>query len=77
MILHVRYGQIKEMKQEISFGKGKTIPPITVDTPQGTVYIEGTIDRVDYLQENHVKVIDYKSGKDSYDPKEATGGWRL
>lgn len=77
MILHVRHGQIEDMKQEISFGRGKAIPPITVDTPQGTVYIEGTIDRVDYLQENRVKVIDYKSGKDSYNPKEATGGWKL
>ena len=43
----------------------------------GTVYIEGKIDRIDNLGDDYVKVIDYKSGSDSYSEEEARAGWKL
>ncbi|MGI6736138.1 MAG: PD-(D/E)XK nuclease family protein [Anaerovoracaceae bacterium] len=41
------------------------------------ICLEGTIDRVDYLPGDRVKVIDYKSGRDTYRREEALAGWKL
>ena len=42
-----------------------------------TVLIEGKIDRFDLLPGEKVKIIDYKSGSDSFSELEATSGWKL
>lgn len=77
MIDHVRRGRIEAIEQEIGFGRNEKIPPLTVETESGTVFVEGTIDRVDYMPDDNVKVIDYKSGNDKYSEAEAVSGWKL
>ena len=41
------------------------------------MYIEGIIDRVDYLNDDRVKIIDYKTGNETFSIKEAEDGYRL
>ncbi|MFA5636225.1 MAG: PD-(D/E)XK nuclease family protein [Anaerovoracaceae bacterium] len=79
LIQHVKQGQINEIYFEEAFGigKNKLFPPIRVAAGDRELFIEGKIDRIDVLPDGYIKVIDYKSGKEKFDVKEALGGWRL
>jgi ATP-dependent helicase/nuclease subunit B len=77
MIGHVRKGEIVSMKFEEEFGSGKNIAPIQIIVGDEKVLIEGKIDRFDLLPGEKVKIIDYKSGTDSFSEAEATSGWKL
>ena len=80
MVLQVRKGRIAEMSFETEFKRGKQLPPVRVDTPLGTVWLEGKIDRLDVLagdEARYAKVIDYKSGQNRFDPKLAENGLML
>lgn len=80
MVLHVRKGSISEMYFETEFGRGKTFPAITVPTANGTVLLEGKIDRVDMLacgDEKYAKIIDYKSGTNNFSRPLAEKGLML
>ncbi|MGI6734051.1 MAG: PD-(D/E)XK nuclease family protein [Anaerovoracaceae bacterium] len=79
LVEHVRQGRISEIYFEEAFGSGseKRFPPIRVAVENQEILIEGKIDRIDVLPEGYVKVIDYKSGKEKFDIREALGGWRL
>ncbi|MCI9596967.1 MAG: hypothetical protein HFE75_06670 [Firmicutes bacterium] len=77
LIDHVRRGSIHTIAFEQAFGRGRSIRPITVATEQGQVMIEGKIDRVDILEDGRVKIIDYKTGQEKFDRKEAEKGFRL
>ncbi|HZK02120.1 MAG TPA: PD-(D/E)XK nuclease family protein [Anaerovoracaceae bacterium] len=74
---HVKQGQIDEIYFEEGFGRGRLFPPIEITAAGQKFLIEGIIDRVDVLPRNYIKVIDYKSGKERFNPKEALGGWKL
>jgi len=74
----VTAGKIDSMAFEKSFGRGKDIDPVEVPIANNkAIRIEGKIDRIDYLEGNTVKVIDYKSGTESIKPQDAEYGWRL
>ena len=81
MVDQVRAGRILGGRFEAGFGRGREIPPIEV--PLGEefggrkAYIEGIIDRVDYLPDDRVKIIDYKTGNEKFVIKEAQKGYRL
>ncbi len=78
MIEQVRSGEIESSAFEAPFGRGKKIEPITVELEDGKrAYIEGKIDRVDYLPGGRVKIIDYKTGNESFSISEAEAGYRL
>ncbi len=79
LVGHVRQGQINEIYFEEGFGRGegRLFPAISVRAGDHELLIEGKIDRIDVLPEDYVKVIDYKSGSEKFDPREALGGWRL
>jgi ATP-dependent helicase/nuclease subunit B len=77
MIRHVRKGNIVSMKFEEEFGREKAIAPIEINVNGDTVFIEGKIDRMDLLPREKVKIIDYKSGADTFSEAEATSGWKL
>lgn len=77
LIEQVRSGEILESRFEEPFGKKHEIPPITVDCGEQVVQIEGIIDRFDKLKDDRVKIIDYKTGREIFDIKEARGGYRL
>lgn len=78
VIEQVRAGEILRSSFEAPFGRGRRIPPIPVNLGEGrTAYIEGKIDRVDYLPGERVKIIDYKTGNENFSVAEAEAGYRL
>ena len=77
VIEQVRTGQIKDCRFEVGFGRGREIAPVEVKLDGQTAYIEGKIDRVDYLAGDRVKIIDYKTGNEKFDISEAEAGYRL
>ena len=78
LIEHAKAGNIKEMFHEISFGYGKDLSPLRIETPEkNEVFIEGKIDRVDILPGEFIKIVDYKSGARTFSMKEALSGWKL
>jgi len=77
VIEQVRAGQILDCRFEVPFGRGREISPVEVQLDGQTAYIEGKIDRVDYLKGDRVKIIDYKTGNESFDIDEAQAGYRL
>lgn len=78
LIEQVRAGEIKRCDFEVSFGRGRKIRPIAVEFDGGgRAYIEGKIDRVDYLPGDRVKIIDYKTGNENFNLSEVEEGYRL
>lgn len=78
LIEQVRAGEIKRCDFEVSFGRGRKIRPIAVEFDGGgKAYIEGKIDRVDYLPGDRVKIIDYKTGNENFNLSEVEEGYRL
>jgi ATP-dependent helicase/nuclease subunit B len=74
----VKAGLIDEMYFEERFGADGKFPPIVHAADDGlTIRIEGRIDRLDVLRGGGAKVIDYKSGAESFSADEARSGWRL
>lgn len=78
LIEQAKAGNIKNMMHEVGFGQDRDIPPIRINAGKGNeVFIEGKIDRVDFLKGDAVKIIDYKSGNRSFSMEEALTGWKL
>lgn len=84
LIQQVRQGQIRRMYLEAGFGRGRrnVFPAMEVKISETeSLRIEGKIDRVDVLPGkdgvSYVKIIDYKSGNEVFQPEEAKKGWRL
>lgn len=77
VIEQVRAGKIVSMNSEVSFGRRGKLPPIEMEIDGEKVYIEGIIDRVDYLSDDRVKIVDYKTGNESFSAEEAAQGYRL
>ena len=77
LVEQIRAGKIKESLYEVPFGKEQKIAPIEIECGDEKVYIEGKIDRLDVLDQDRVKIIDYKTGKENFDKEEARGGYRL
>lgn len=77
IVQQVRRGRIVAMSPETAFGRRGKLPPIEMDLGGQKIYIEGIIDRIDYLPGDRVKIIDYKTGSESFSIKEAEEGYRL
>ncbi len=62
---------------ELSFGDGGKIPAITVLGPEGELSVNGKVDRVDgWIRDEklYLRVVDYKTGKKSFDLAEVRMG---
>ncbi len=83
LVDQVRAGTIERALFEARFGRSRygSIPPIEVkvgpEEEPSKVYIEGIIDRVDYLPGDRVKIIDYKTGNIEFKAEEARKGYLL
>ena len=77
VVEQVRAGEIEGCDLEVGFRRGGKIQPVALDIGGETVYIEGKIDRVDWLPGDRVKIIDYKTGNENFSITEAKAGYRL
>lgn len=62
---------------ELSFGDKGTLPAVTVSEPDGELRVNGKVDRVDGWVRNgrlYLRVVDYKTGKKSFDLAEVRMG---
>lgn len=73
----VRDGGAESMKFEAGFGEGADIPPIEAAYEGRTLLVRGKIDRLDVLQEGYARIVDYKSGQDSFSLEDVMSGWQM
>ena len=55
---------------ELGFGKEEAMPAIAIPSDEMNAVLRGFVDRVDIWQENgrhYFRVVDYKTGKKSFD----------
>lgn len=65
------------LKSEMVFGQ-KGLAPIMLELEDGSfIYLQGRIDRIDVMDGNTIRVIDYKSGTKKFDPTMAYFGIQL
>jgi ATP-dependent helicase/nuclease subunit B len=76
-VSHVRKGRIKDMFFETNFGHKGEFLPLKVPSKVGDAFVEGQIDRVDMLEGDFSKVIDYKSGQSGLKMDEVYAGRKL
>jgi ATP-dependent helicase/nuclease subunit B len=78
---HIKRGEFEPLGHEIRFGLDQKIPPILIELEDGEkVYVEGRIDRVDYLKEGteeYMKIIDYKSGYKDFNLSDVYYGFQM
>ena len=66
----LRHSDFVPLAFELGFGDGKVLPSVTVSDPDGALRVGGKVDRVDgWVKDGvlYLRVIDYKSGKKSFD----------
>jgi len=70
VVQHVKKGEFNPRYYEVSFGRKGEFPPIEVELADGEkMYLEGRIDRVDFLageEADYIRIIDYKSGSQEF-----------
>lgn len=81
MTEHVKRSSFEPLANELVFGKGGDLPPITLSLPSGEeIQLRGRIDRVDSMDmegETYFRVVDYKSGSKSFSLSEVYYGLQL
>jgi len=67
----------RPMRSELIFGQGD-LAPITLELSDGsTIFLQGRIDRIDVMDGDRIRIIDYKSGTKKFDPTMAYWGMQL
>lgn len=64
-------------KFEEGFGRGRTFKPVELEVNGAKFYIEGQIDRVDFMNEDSARVVDYKTGNDKLDLDKLVKGYKM
>ena len=64
-------------KFEEGFGRGRSFKAIELEVNGSKFYVEGQIDRVDILDGDSARVIDYKTGRDALDLKKLVQGYKM
>lgn len=66
----LRASDFKPLAFELGFGKDKELPPVELELDGFTVSVSGFVDRVDGWEHDgklYLRVVDYKTGKKSFD----------
>ena len=66
----MRHSDFVPLEFELSFGDGGTLPAVVVSEPDAQLRIGGKVDRVDgWVKDDkfYLRVVDYKSGRKSFD----------
>ena len=76
----LRASRFQPISFELGFGAGKELPPVELTVDGVTVSISGFVDRVDgYVHHNrlYLRVVDYKTGRKSFDLTDVWNGMGL
>lgn len=76
-LLHSKF---KPISFELGFGRGKDLPPVELTVDGVTISVTGFVDRVDgWVQDGklHLRVVDYKTGRKTFDLTEVWNGLGL
>ncbi|MGM9607555.1 MAG: PD-(D/E)XK nuclease family protein [Oscillospiraceae bacterium] len=76
----LRVSQFRPIAFELGFGPGKDLPPVEVQKDGLTVSVTGFVDRVDGWEHNgklYLRVVDYKTGRKSFDFTDIQNGLSL
>jgi ATP-dependent helicase/nuclease subunit B len=76
----LRRSQFRPLAFELGFGPGKDLPPVEVQKDGLTVSVTGFVDRVDGWEHNgklYLRVVDYKTGRKSFDFTDIQNGLSL
>lgn len=76
-LLHSKF---KPISFELGFGRGKDLPPVEFTAGGVTVSVSGFVDRVDgWVKDGklHLRVVDYKTGRKTFDLTEVWNGLGL
>ena len=72
--------QFKPISFELGFGEGKDLPPVELTCGGVTISVTGFVDRVDGWVDGgklHLRVVDYKTGRKTFDLTEVWNGLGL
>ena len=70
-------GGFHPLRSEMIFGQGN-LAPIALELSDGSViFLQGRIDRIDVMDGDKIRIIDYKSGAKKFDPTMAYWGLQL
>ena len=70
MAEELRVSEFRPMKFELEFSERGELPPVALITEDGEIKISGFVDRVDGWENNgrlYLRVVDYKTGRKSFD----------
>ena len=76
----LRASQFQPISFELGFGAGKDLPPVELTVDGVTVSISGFVDRVDGWEHDgklYLRVVDYKTGRKSFDLTDIWNGMGL
>ena len=76
-LLHSKF---RPISFELGFGKGQELPPVELTASGVTISVTGFVDRVDgYVKDGklHLRVVDYKTGRKTFDLTEVWNGLGL
>ena len=76
----LKSSQFRPLAFELGFGPGKQLPPIEVSKDGLTVSVTGFVDRVDGWEKDgrlYLRVVDYKTGRKSFDFTDVQNGLSL
>ncbi len=76
----LQVSRFRPLAFELAFGRGKDLPPIEVTKDGVTVSVTGFVDRVDGWEHNgrlYLRVVDYKTGRKSFDFTDIQNGMSL
>lgn len=62
---------------ETNFGRNCRFKPIEFEVDGQKIYVEGKIDRVDFLGGDKARIIDYKTGPDKFEPWKVQHGYGM
>lgn len=77
MAIQLTEDNVTGARFEEGFGRGRTFQPVEFEVNGSKFYIEGQIDRVDFLDENAARIVDYKTGRDRYDATKMAAGYKM
>ena len=79
MLLQLKKGSVKTifLEEEIGRGENAEFEPVELEINGEKVRIEGRIDRADVLEENKIRIIDYKTGDDKLDFNKMKQGYHM